>query len=114
VEDLNDTHTLIDSVQGVMRIVNEGIIAPVSEQLVRSVMKEELGMRYRKIKTVSLHSNSEKNLVLRQRWAIEFLNLARKKKIFLNVDETWLGMSDFRRMKWQVPGTTNSYPKLEV
>ena len=64
------------------------------------MMKEELGMRFRKIKTVSLHSNSEKNLVLRQRWAIEFLALNRKKKIFLNVDETWLGMSDFRRMKW--------------
>jgi hypothetical protein len=36
-------------------------------------MKEDLGMSYRKIKTVSLHSNSEKNLVLRQRWTIEFL-----------------------------------------
>ena len=23
-------------------------------------------------------------------------------------------MSDFRRMKWQMPGTTNSIPKLEV
>ena len=57
-------------------------------------------MRFRKIKTVSLHSNSEKNLVLQQRWALEFLGLLRKKKIFLNVDETWLGMSDFRRMKW--------------
>jgi len=67
---------------------------------VRSVMKEELGMRYRKILTVSLHSNSEKNLVLRQRWALEFLAMARKKKTFLNIDETWLGMSDFRRMKW--------------
>ena len=71
-------------------------------------------MRFRKIKTVSLHSNSEKNLVLRQRWALEFLGLARKKKIFLNVDETWLGMSDFRRMKWQAPGTTNSFPNIEV
>ena len=77
-------------------------------------MREDLGMRYRKIKTVSLHSNSEKNLVLRQRWALEFLAQARKKKIFLNIDETWLGMSDFRRMKWQVPGTTNSIPKIEV
>jgi hypothetical protein len=34
--------------------------------------------------------------------------------VFLNIDETWLGMSDFRRMKWQVPGTTNSVAKLEV
>ena len=23
-----------------------------------------------------------------------------KNKIYLNIDETWLGMSDFRRMKW--------------
>ena len=67
---------------------------------VRDVMREELGMRYRKIKTVSLHSNSEKNLVLRQRWSLEFLAQARKKRVFINVDETWLGMSDFRRMKW--------------
>jgi hypothetical protein len=81
---------------------------------VRSVMKKELGMRYRKILTVSLHSNSEKNLVLRQRWALEFLAMARKKKTFLNIDETWLGMSDFRRMKWQVPGTTNSVAKLDI
>jgi hypothetical protein len=88
--------------------------APVSEQLVRSVMKEELGMSYRKIKTGSLHSNSEKNLVLRQRWTLEFLAQARKKKVFINIDETWIGMSDFRKMKWQVPGTTNSVPKLEV
>ena len=94
--------------------MNQLTQSSVSQKLVSSVIKEELGMRYRKIKTVSLHSNSEKNLVLRQRWAIEFLRLVSKKKIFLNVDETWLGMSDFRRMKWQVPGTTNSYPKLEV
>ena len=77
-------------------------------------MRVELGMRFRKIKIVSLHSNSEKNLVLRQRWALEFLAQARKKKVFLNVDETWLGMSDFRRMKWQAPGTTNSVAKYEI
>ena len=78
------------------------------------MMKQELGMRYRKIKQVSLHSNSEKNLVLRQRWALEFLAEARKKKVFLNIDETWLGMSDFLKMKWQAPGTTNSVAKLEI
>ena len=35
-------------------------------------------------------------------------------KVVLNLDETWLGMSDFRRKKWQVPGTTNSVPKLQL
>jgi hypothetical protein len=29
----------------------------------------------------------------------------------INIDETWLGMSDFRRMKWQQPPALNSVPK---
>ena len=114
VEVKNDFGYIIDSAQAVVADLNAQGGAQVTAGTVRSVMREELGMRFRKIKTVSLHSNSEKNLVLRQRWALEFLAQARKKKVFLNVDETWLGMSDFRRMKWQVPGTTNSVAKLEV
>jgi len=31
-----------------------------------------------------------------------------EKKVFMNVDETWLGMSDFRQMKWQQRDTKNS------
>ena len=80
--------------------MTQGPQIETTDREVRSVMREELGMRYRKIKTVSLHSNSVNNLVLRQRWSLEFLAQARKKKVFINVDETWLGMSDFRRMKW--------------
>jgi hypothetical protein len=37
----------------------------VKERVVSHVMKKDMGMKYRKIKTVALHSNSEKNLVLR-------------------------------------------------
>ena len=71
-------------------------------------------MRYRKIKAVSVHANSPKNLVLRQQFAIEFLKLWQKRKRIINVDETWLGMSDFRRMKWRPPDSTNSVAKLEI
>lgn len=77
-------------------------------------MKRDHGMRYRKIVDVAIFSNSERNLVLRQRWALEFLTLARNKHTFLAVDESWLVMSDFRRRKWQEPGTTNSVPKLAI
>jgi prefoldin subunit 5 len=62
---LNQSRSIIDSAKEVAGKVNALAEAPVTEQLVRSVMKVELGMRYRKIKTVSLHSNSEKNLILR-------------------------------------------------
>ena len=30
------------------------------------------------------------------------------------MDESWLGMADFRRRKWKVPGTTNSVAQLEL
>ena len=100
VEVKNDFGSIIDSAKAVANDINTQDNMAVTERDVRSVMQEELDMRFRRIKTVSLHSNSEKNLVLRQRWALEFLTQARKKKVFLNVDETWLGMSDFRRMKW--------------
>ena len=32
----------------------------------------------------------------------------------INVDETELTNSDFRRMKWRVPGTTNSMPNQQI
>ena len=32
-------------------------------------------------------------------------------KHVINIDESWLGMEDFRRMKWQAPGTRNSLAK---
>ena len=35
-------------------------------------------------------------------------------KTIINVDETWLGMSDFRRRKWQAPGTNNSVAQLQL
>ena len=78
------------------------------------MMSQELGMSYRKIHAVSLHANSEKNRILRQRFAIELFRVIREKKVILNVDETWLGMSDFRRMKWRVKGTSNSVPSLQL
>ena len=63
-------------------------------------MKRELAMSYNKIKKVSLHANSNTNLVLRQRCAMVLIALLKSKKRLINIDETWLGMSDFRRMKW--------------
>ena len=68
-------------------------------------------MKFSKVKNISLHSNSTINLVLRQRFAIHLIHLMDAKKRIINVDETWLGMEDFRRMKWQLPGETNSLAK---
>ena len=71
-------------------------------------------MRYRKILPLSIHANTAKNLVCRQRFARKLIELLQEGKTILNVDETWLGMSDFRRRKWQAESTTNSVPHLQL
>ena len=74
-------------------------------------MKHDLGMKFSKIKTLSLHSNSTINLVLRQQFAIHLIAAMSASRRIINIDETWLGMEDFRRMKWHQPGETNSVPR---
>ena len=91
----------------VVNQVKEDVGVDIPSSRVREAM-HDLGMRYRKVSQIPMLANSERSLVLRQRWALAFLGLDHSKKIILNVDETWLGMSDFRRRKWQAPGTNNS------
>lgn len=81
---------------------------------VNEVLKKEMDMSYRKIVKSALHANSEKNLFLRQRFAVKWIALTQKKTIFLNIDETWLDMSDFRRMKWRPKYSSNSNPTILV
>ena len=48
-----------------------------------------------------MSGNTDKSLILRQRFAIAFLDLDHKAKNVINIDETWLNMCDFRRMHWK-------------
>ena len=77
-------------------------------------MRDDLGMRFRKVVPISIHGNSTKNLILRQQFAKVMLSLLLQGKTLVNTDESWVGMSDFRRRKWQVPGTTNFIPQLQT
>ena len=71
-------------------------------------------MRYKKIIHVPIGANKDRNLILRQRWVIACLERESKSRIYINIDETWLGMSDFRRMKWKAPDTTNSVAAFQM
>ena len=66
-------------------------------------------MRYRRIQHVPLRLNSERNLILRQQWAIRFLEHY-KKKTWINCDESWLSESNFQRKEWRMSGDNNSVP----
>ena len=55
-------------------------------------------MRFRY--TLFLKHNSLKNIHLRQLWALRFLETDIQSKIVINIDESWIGVTDFRRMNW--------------
>ena len=109
---MNQYNVFVDSVKAVKSSLMDGMGTDAKLGEIRKIMREDLKMRYRKVVPVSVHGNSEKNLVLRQQFALKLIELLHQGKRLLNIDETWLGMTDFRRMKWMAPGTTNSVAQL--
>mgnify|MGYP006167868317 CR=1 FL=1 len=114
IKDLNQNHFFVDSAKSVKAALMKDIGLEATESEIQKVMREDLGMRFRKVLPISIHGNSDKNLVLRQQFAKMMITLLLQGKTIISTDESWIGMSDFRRRKWQVPGTTNSIPQLRV
>ena len=105
---------LIENSRQIMESVKEDDQLDVSESLVRDVLKHHLGMKYKKIKRVMYTANREKNLVLRFEYSKVMIKCLQDQMRVINVDETWIGESDFRRLKWQVKEITNSAPEMKV
>ena len=61
----NESGQIIDSVEKLKHDLKEETDIEVKYRQMASIMKHDLEMSYRKIQTVSLRTNSEKNLVLR-------------------------------------------------
>jgi hypothetical protein len=68
-------------------------------------------LRYRTVKPVNPHCNSERCLVLRQQFSKRLIEWSQSKHRLVNIDETWIGMHDFRRMKWVASGVPRSATK---
>ena len=71
-------------------------------------------MRYTRIKALSWKQNSDQNVLLRQQWALIYIGLLRSHKIILNIDESWIDYSDYRRMKWSERNVSISVPKKQM
>ena len=114
IDAMNNQDTFIDSVASANDHLFQKHSIKAKDWVVRDIMKKELYMSYKKIKPISAHANSEQNLVCRQQFALKLIELLVEGKTILNIDETWIGMADFRRMKWQPAGSTNSVAKLQI
>ena len=114
IETMVDQKTYLDSVGSIHQTLVSQHQLEVKPKDVHHVLKNEMQMSYKKISPVSIRANSTKNLVSRQQFALKFLELLQSKKVIINIDETWLGMMDFRRMKWTPKHSTNSVPQLQL
>ena len=111
IGEMLEEETFIDNVQQVRNEVQRRHQLEVSVEYVRQQFKA-MNIKYMKVKQVAPQANSDRSLVLRQRWAMNFLEQDWRHKNVVNIDETWLGMCDFRRMHWR-PGDRNYSTKVK-
>lgn len=78
------------------------------------MFRREMGLKYKKIKMLPYQGNSERNLVLRQQFAMKMMDLLQQGKRILNVDETWISGCNFQRRKWCRHGASNSMIEKQV
>ena len=65
LRELNQGNAFLDSAQSVKATLKKDLGLEASEFEIKKIMREELGMRFRKVIPISIHGNSAKNLVLR-------------------------------------------------
>ena len=114
VAEMNKRNQFIDSVAYVQKELELVTAGPPKAHLIRSVLKKDLGMTFKKVNGIAWTANSHRNLILRQQFALAFLEIDLEKKLVLNVDESWCGMSDWRRMKWCQHRHNNSVAQLQI
>ena len=73
----------------------------MSQRAVYHSLTNDFGLCYKRIKRVSPYGNSERNIVLRSLYARQMLTLYDSGKTIINIDESWLSVSDFRHHTWQ-------------
>ena len=84
---LLDQDLHISSVAWLREHLKETKDIDVKDWILRDIMKNELDLRYKRIKQISFQGNSDRNKILRQRFALTQLEIDPTKRVILNVDE---------------------------
>ena len=73
----------------------------ISLATVQAVLKQDCNLRFGKVKKISNQANSLRNLYMRQQFGKKMLDLLGDGKRILNIDETWIGQTNFARAAWR-------------
>ena len=86
----------------------------VNDQYVAQVLRQEFGMRYKKVQKVAYQGNSQRSLVLRHLCAKTMLDILNGDMIVINIDESSFIEVDYRRQKWRKRQETNSISQKDM
>jgi len=114
VVDMYKKNEYFNSVKYIQEKLKEDYDLEIKSWKLMHLLHHNMGMRFKKTKGISWQANDPKNLMCRHQFAQEFLKLDLYSKVILNVDETWLGMTDFRRRKWTFTHFQDSVRRKQV
>ena len=86
----------------------------VSKSAIQQILRNKLGMSYRRARSVPVQANSERCLVLRQQYAMVMFEQLEKGQRVINVDESWLNESSFFRKIWASKSQPATYQLRNV
>ena len=81
---------------------------------VRTILKKNVGLVYRRAKPIPIQCNSERCLVLRQQFAKTFIDLLHSKWTIIDLDESWINETNYTRMIWCSPKSPGTYSSKAV
>ena len=86
----------------------------VSRQYVGSVLREDLGVRYRAIKRIPFQANQPRCTFLRMEYAKFMLRTLSENKRVICIDQSWLNDTQFTRRRWRKRGEVNTMSEHQV
>jgi hypothetical protein len=101
VQDKLQRHEHLTSRKSLTEELNGQHDLELNYQQVGKIMKDVIGLKYKKFQKGEIQANSQRCLVQRQQYAIIMLRLLASGKRVYNVDESWLDQMNFTRSHWQ-------------
>ena len=103
-----DERASIWSAQQVVSAIPTAELMDITPRYVQAVLRNEFKMRYKRIKPIPFQGNSDKNLILRQQYAMSLLEELHKGIVCINIDETFINSGLGRYRRWRERNATNS------
>ena len=100
---------LILSVNQVLAALKDSDVDGITKKRVRHIMRYELGLKFKKTRTVNSRANLLTSRVQRQQFAMRLIGLMIEGKRIINIDESAVGQGVFIRRSWALKGRKNTH-----